>query len=63
MRMDERYTAPWHRQSWDHFIDAQLPQLLGGRLPLSGYAAEATAPYRWRVRLAVKHEGGEVETV
>ena len=32
--------APWHRESYDRFINERLPELLADRLPLSGYQAE-----------------------
>lgn len=32
--------APWHRETYDRFINDRLPELLADRLPLSGYQAE-----------------------
>ena len=29
--------APWHKESFDKFINERLPQLLADRLPLGGY--------------------------
>jgi len=37
--MTKLYPAPWHKISFDHFLDERLPELLASRLPLAGYSA------------------------
>ncbi|NKB72004.1 MAG: hypothetical protein GKR89_33420 [Candidatus Latescibacteria bacterium] len=32
--------TPWHRESFDRFVQQRLPQLLGDRLPLADYQVE-----------------------
>src|SRR5437763_1194286 len=34
--------APWHRESFDRFLQEGLPQLLAARLPLAGYHARCS---------------------
>ena len=34
--------APWHRESFETFMQEKLPQLLADRLPLAGYHLEST---------------------
>ena len=34
--------ATWHKESYDRFLNEQLPQLLAERLPLAGYQVEQT---------------------
>ena len=36
-----RTSAPWHKESYDRFLNEGLPKLLAARLPLADYA---TAP-------------------
>ncbi len=43
--------APWHKASWDAFIQDGLPSLLGDRLPLAGYRVEADGTYACRLHL------------
>lgn len=57
------FAAPWHRRSWDDFLERALPDLLAERLPLTGYQlgeddpASATRPVH--IFLAGAH--GDVE--
>ncbi len=39
-KMKAKYSAPWHRESYERFITYQLPELLGRRMPLRGYQVE-----------------------
>ncbi len=49
-----RHDAPWHRQSYDHFLQTALPALLSERLPLAGYQAEITGSQSATVTIAVE---------
>ena len=60
--MDMRFTAPWHRETYERFLNEYLPQLLGRRLPLASYSAEASGERTWTVRLSVRANGEEVAT-
>ncbi|MBI3946517.1 MAG: hypothetical protein HY321_11405 [Armatimonadetes bacterium] len=52
--------APWHKESYDHFLNAALPELLAERLPLAGYQVEDTGPNACQVRIALAAPSGEV---
>ena len=52
------YTAPWHRESYDRFVEAGLPELISSRLPLQAWSvAPATGRVR-RVSLTIGNGGG-----
>ena len=36
------YTAPWHKQSYDRFIQERLPELIASRLPLASYHVKSS---------------------
>ena len=38
--MKANMNAPWHKESYDRFLDETLPALLSERLPLVGYEVE-----------------------
>ena len=48
-----RSDAPWHRQSYDRFLEEALPQLLAERLPLAGYQTIRTGEQSVKVTVAV----------
>ena len=54
-------TAPWHKQSFDRFINHALPNLLAQRMPLAGYQADSTGPHTCCVRVTVAGASGDVE--
>ena len=54
------YGAPWHKTSWDRFIQELLPQLLSERIPLVGYHTEAAGHHRCRVKVVLRGKDGEV---
>ena len=58
--MDMRFTAPWHRETYERFFNEYLPQLLGERLPLASYSAEPSGERAFSVRLSVRNNGKEV---
>ena len=47
MAVDPR--APWHKASFDRFLNERLPELLAARLPLAGYRVEPTGTHTCRV--------------
>jgi hypothetical protein len=55
--------APWHKASFDRFLEERLPQLLASRLPVAGYRIDATETYTCRVELALGGSEGRVEVV
>ena len=55
--------APWHRESFETFMQEKLPQLLADRLPLAGYHLESTGTYTCVLKLVLKGEAGEIELV
>ena len=59
--MSVNCSAPWHRESWEWFIQERLPRLLGERLPLSGYQVEATGAYTCTIHIALSGEKGDVD--
>ena len=46
-------TAPWHKASFDAFIQEKLPQLLDARLPLVSYAAEPDGQHTCRITIVL----------
>ena len=61
----QQLTPTWHIESYEHFIQTQLPQLLGRQLPLAGYRVASSGDYTCTVTLSVtRNDTGEaVETV
>ena len=57
LRMD----APWHKVSYDRFLNERLPELLASRVPLAGYsvAADSERTCAITVTLAMALGGGE----
>jgi hypothetical protein len=58
--MRSEFQAPWHKQSYDRFLQDGLPALLAERLPLAGYSAEPAGPHACRVRVVVGGDGKQV---
>lgn len=54
-------SAPWHRASFDRFIQERLPALLADRLPLAGYRLESTGVYTCALKVVIGGESGDVE--
>ena len=54
-------TSPWHTESYDTFINEQLPQLLAARLPLAGYRVTQTSEQTCTVAVAIRNGNGEIE--
>ncbi len=50
--------ATWHKESYDRFLNEQLPQLLAERLPLAGYQVATTGDYTCSVKILVINETG-----
>ncbi len=46
-------STPWHKASYDTFLNERLPALLGERLPLLGYSVESTGVYTCRVTVTL----------
>ncbi|MBV9257887.1 MAG: hypothetical protein JO215_07700, partial [Ktedonobacteraceae bacterium] len=59
--MTIRYSAPWHKASFDAFLNDSLPRLLAEYIPLAGYAVEATGPYTCQIQLTFITEEHEAE--
>jgi RNA polymerase Rpb2, domain 6/RNA polymerase Rpb1, domain 2/RNA polymerase Rpb2, domain 3 len=56
-------TTPWHKESFDRFLDEGLPSLLAERLPLAGYRVEPEGTYTCRVTVTIATESGELPLV
>ena len=54
------FSTPWHKASFDRFLQESLPQLLAERLPLSGYRAEPTGRYTCHVTVTLDSASGDV---
>jgi len=52
-------TSPWHRESYDAFLNDSLPQLLAERLPLAGYRVE-TSNQTCAVTVTIRNGNGEI---
>ncbi len=59
--MSANDAAPWHKASWDLFVQKRLPQLLGERLPLAGYRVKSTGTYTCDVKVVLQGKESEVE--
>ena len=51
--------APWHKISWDAFIQKKLPELLTDRVSLAGYRVVSVDEYTCELHLAIQN-GQEV---
>jgi hypothetical protein len=54
-------SAPWHKASFDQFLQERLPQLLAERLPLAGYQTESTGRYTCRVVISLVSNSSDIE--
>ena len=65
MTTPDPFAAPWHRRSWDEFLERTLPDLLAERLPLAGYQLDADDPSAStrRVHVFLAGADGDVENV
>ncbi len=45
--------VPWHRESFDLFVQQRLPRLLGKRLPLADYQVEQQDSYTFSIKLSL----------
>lgn len=54
-------STPWHKVSFDRFMQDRLPQLLAERLPLVGYQAGPIGRYTCRVVVTLASASGDVE--
>ncbi|MEK7765090.1 MAG: hypothetical protein AAB368_02525, partial [bacterium] len=52
------YAAPWHRASYDRFVEEQLPELISSRLPLQAWSAPPAGGYVRRVSLTIGNGSG-----
>jgi hypothetical protein len=54
------FSTPWHKASFDRFLQESLPQLLAERLPLTGYRAEPTGRYTCHIVVTLDSASGDV---
>ncbi|MFN2131452.1 MAG: hypothetical protein ACK2VD_13065, partial [Anaerolineae bacterium] len=60
--MSINVATPWHKRSYERFLQEQLPELLSDRLPLVSYAALPSGTHRCEIHLALASgHNGEVE--
>jgi hypothetical protein len=59
--MTVNYSAPWHKESFDNFIQQRLPKLLAERLPLGTYQVQPTDTRTCRVKISFLTGMGEIE--
>jgi hypothetical protein len=53
--------SPWHRDSFDRFLQTGLPELLSDRLHLHGYRSSCDGPNACGIALSVRTPEGPVE--
>ena len=58
--MTNSMNAPWHKVSFDRFLNQSLPQLLTERFPLTGYAVQQKDEYTCRITLTLDSSLGDV---
>jgi hypothetical protein len=56
-------STPWHRASFDRFLQEGLAKLLAERLPLIGYQAEMGAPQTCCIQVMLSSANGDLEIV
>ncbi len=61
--MTIRYSAPWHKASFDAFLNDSLPRLLTEHIPLAGYTIEATGRYTCQIKLTLASAECQVEVI
>ena len=54
-------STPWHKESFNRFLQDRLPQLLAKRLPLVAYEAAPTVRYTCRLAITLRSIGDDVE--
>ena len=54
-------SAPWHRETYDRFLNERLPALLASRMSLDSYSVEPVSTHTCKVSMA--RDGRAVETV
>ncbi len=59
--MSVNYAAPWHKESFDTFIQERLPKLLAERLPLGTYQVQSTDIRICQVRISLLTPTEEIE--
>lgn len=52
--------APWHKISWDAFVQKELPELLADKVSLAGYRVVSKSEYACELHLAIQ---GRAEVV
>ena len=55
--------APWHKISWDGFLQEGLPSLLADSVALEGYRVESVDTYSCRLHLSFKGADGTADVV
>ena len=58
---EQTYAAPWHRESYELFINQRLPELIAARLPLAAYKAEHAGKCSYRIDLTVGTTSGAAQ--
>ncbi len=61
--MTNRYSAPWHKASFDTFLNDSLPRLLTEHIPLAGYTIEATGRYTCQIKLTFASAESQVDVI
>ena len=56
-------SAPWHAASFDRFLLEKLPDLLGRRMPFSGYRVEPEGEHAFTVTVGMRSENSIVEAI
>jgi len=53
-------SSPWHKRSFDQFIEQRLPKLLASRLPLAGYQVITDGARTCDLKITLSVNSGEV---
>ena len=51
---------PWHRESWQRFINESLPRLIEDHMPLTSYQLEEQDTHTFTLKLTFSYDGKEV---
>ncbi|MCC6445984.1 MAG: hypothetical protein IT210_21335 [Armatimonadetes bacterium] len=54
-------STPWHKKSYDRFLNDSLPRLLADRLPLTGYRSKTAGTCECRIVLTLSRPDGDFE--
>ena len=53
--------SPWHKKSYENFLNQLMPELLSQRLPLVSYHVDTAGKHTCDVRIGISNNNGDIE--